>query len=48
MYRHDVLPAVDVDNTECIRCLECTRCQAISVGTMFGRPAEKMPAAEAR
>lgn len=47
MCRYDVLPAVDVNNTECIRCLECTRCQAITVGTVFGKPADKTPAAEA-
>lgn len=36
MCRYGALPAVDVNNAECIRCLECTRCQAISVGTVFG------------
>jgi ferredoxin-type protein NapH len=35
MCRYDVLPAVDVNNAECIRCLECTRCDAITVGTVF-------------
>ncbi len=43
MCRYDVLPAVDVNNTECIRCLECTRCRAIDVGTVFGKTSDKRP-----
>jgi polyferredoxin len=46
MCRYDVLPAVDVNNAECIRCLECTRCQAIDVGTVFGQPSDRREAAE--
>ena len=48
MCRYDVLPAVDVNNSECIRCLECTRCRAIDVGTVFGKPSDKRDPAEMR
>lgn len=48
MCRYDVLPAVDVNNTECIRCLECTRCRAIDVGTVFGKASDKREAAEVK
>ena len=40
MCRYDVLPAVDANNTECIRCLECTRCQAITISTVFNKPGD--------
>jgi polyferredoxin len=38
MCRYGVLPAVDVNNGECIRCMECTKCNAVSLGTVFGGP----------
>lgn len=48
MCRYDVLPAVDVNNSECIRCLECTRCEAITVGTVFGKPSDRPPVSDPR
>lgn len=38
MCRYGVLPDRRVNNTRCIRCLECTRCQSITLGTIFDRP----------
>jgi ferredoxin-type protein NapH len=35
MCRYGVLPAVDMNNVECIRCLECTKCDAITLGTVL-------------
>ena len=37
--KYGVLPAVDVNNADCVRCLECTRCKAISLGSVFARRA---------
>jgi len=40
MCRYGVLPNASVNNGRCIRCLECTRCSALMVGTVFaGSPA---------
>jgi len=38
--RH-LLPVVDVNNSECVRCLECTRCRAFQVSTVFGKPSDE-------
>lgn len=35
--KYDVLPNQNVNSTQCIRCLECTKCEAIHVGSTFGR-----------
>lgn len=35
MCAYDVLPAADVNNGRCIRCLECSNCGALSLGTVF-------------
>ncbi len=35
--KYDVLPGGNVNNTQCIRCLECTKCEAIRVGCALGR-----------
>jgi ferredoxin-type protein NapH len=48
MCRYDVLPAVDVNNTECIRCLECTRCNAISISSVFSKQEEAAATTETK
>jgi len=43
MCRYGVRPQKDINDPLCIRCMECTRCGAISVGTVFGRPSAGAP-----
>ncbi len=48
MCRYGVLPSTTINNSRCIRCLECTRCEAIAP-TLAGRGSGAMdtrPAAE--
>lgn len=36
MCRYGVLPNHNVNNSRCIRCLECTRCGALTIGSTIG------------
>jgi ferredoxin-type protein NapH len=40
MCRYGVLPSRDLNNERCIRCLECTKCNAIAGATAFSLPAD--------
>lgn len=37
MCSYGVLPTPNVNNGSCIRCLECSKCSALGIGTVFGR-----------